>query len=151
MPRCLDYIWFSTSSLKPVEVLDTVGVPAGIETLDKTLWNTPDARCVTELEKMCLIYLMYSVFDFFASAILKCPVSNVYVVEFLSSKFSIFAYLWFYKISKSLEFNVFDIFTCLGQWTVHLMQYLSYSFCPTSDCSAQGDTDAESGLLFYNH
>jgi len=29
---CLDYIWFSTSSLKPVAVLDTVGVPAGIET-----------------------------------------------------------------------------------------------------------------------
>ena len=30
--RCLDYIWFSTDSLKPVAVLDTVGVPPGIET-----------------------------------------------------------------------------------------------------------------------
>ena len=31
VPRCLDYIWFSKSSLRPVAVLDTVGVPAGIE------------------------------------------------------------------------------------------------------------------------
>ena len=31
--RCLDYIWFSSNSLKPTEVLDTVGVPAGA--LDK--------------------------------------------------------------------------------------------------------------------
>ena len=56
-------------------------------------------------EKTYLTYLTYSVFDFFASEILKWPVFNV---------FGVFTYLTFFiQILKCLVFNVFGVFTYL--------------------------------------
>ena len=52
-----------------------------------------------------MTYLTYSVFDFFASEILKWPVFNV---------FGVFTYLTFFiQILKCLVFNVFGVFTYL--------------------------------------
>ena len=52
-----------------------------------------------------MTYLTYSVFDFFSSEILKCPVFNV---------FGVFTYLTFFiQILKCLVFNVFGVFTYL--------------------------------------
>ena len=89
------------------------------------------ARYMTEREKT---YLTYSVFDFFASEIFKCPVFNVfgvftYLTFFIQilkclvfNVFGVFTYLRFFKILKCPVFSVFGVFTYL--------RFFKISKCP---------------------
>ena len=79
--------------------------PSGPQSIFKGLIFRYGSLCDRMGGKMCLTYLMYSVFDFFASKILKWPVFNV---------FGVFTYLTFFiQILKCLVFNVFGVFTYL--------------------------------------